>query len=118
MGRCSLLGDAAHPMLPFLAQGACQAIEDGYVAAALLAGSAGDWPAALKEYERVRLPRTSRIQLGARARVVSMHEPSALGRMIRNLNYWIDSLTGRDTKRFKPDWIYQVNVVSEFGGRG
>lgn len=118
MGQCSLLGDAAHPMLPFLAQGACQAIEDGYVAAALLAGSGGDWSAALKEYERVRLPRTSRIQLGARARVVSMHEPSALGRMIRNLNYRIDSLTGRDTRRFKPDWIYKVNVVSEFGGRG
>ncbi len=116
-GRCTLLGDAAHPMLPFLAQGACQAIEDGYVAAALLAGSGGDWVGALKEYERVRLPRTAQVQLGARARVVSMHEPSAVGRMIRNLNYWIGGLTGRSGKRFKPDWIYKVNVVSEFPGR-
>ncbi len=117
-GRCTLLGDAAHPMLPFLAQGACQAIEDGYVAAALLASSAGDWEEALNEYERVRLPRTSRVQLGARARVVSMHEPSALGRIVRNVTYWIESLTGRDAKRFKPDWIYQVNVVSDFPVRG
>ncbi len=117
-GRCTLLGDAAHPMLPFLAQGACQAIEDGYVAAALLARSGGDWAGALKEYEQVRLPRTSRVQLGARARVASMHEPSPIGRMIRNFNYWIGSLVGRDAKRFKPDWIYEVNVVSDFPGHG
>jgi salicylate hydroxylase len=116
-GRVSLLGDAAHPMLPFYAQGACQAIEDGYVAAALLSRADGDVAGALAEYERIRQPRTARIQLGARARVVTMHEPSRIGRLWRNLNYWISGLIGAKGKRFDPDWIYAYNVVAEFPAR-
>jgi len=61
VNRVTLLGDACHPMLPFLAQGAAQAIEDGATLAAVL-GGAGDIAAALQRYERLRLPRTARIQ--------------------------------------------------------
>jgi len=110
-GNVTLLGDAAHPMLPFLAQGACMAIEDAYVLGALLSRAAGDAEAAFAAYEAARRPRTSRVQQAARARVVSMHEPSPIGRLLRNLNYWIAGLLGRSGKRFNPDWIYRQNVV-------
>ncbi|HXQ13498.1 MAG TPA: FAD-dependent monooxygenase [Caulobacteraceae bacterium] len=66
-GRVALLGDACHPMLPFLAQGAVMAIEDGAVLANCLVAGQGDVGAALKRYEQLRLPRTARVQAGARA---------------------------------------------------
>ena len=63
VGRVTLLGDACHPMPPFRAQGAAQAIEDGATLAACLAGiSAADLPAALRRYETLRLARTARVQ--------------------------------------------------------
>lgn len=63
-GRVALLGDAAHPMTPFLGQGGCQAIEDAVVLAARLAGCAEDpaaVPAALAGYDTERRPRTQAI---------------------------------------------------------
>ncbi|MGE5290804.1 MAG: FAD-dependent monooxygenase [Micromonosporaceae bacterium] len=72
-GRTVLLGDAAHPMLQYLAQGACQAIEDAAVLAGALhrhAGAAGADPVslgkALRAYQDERIPRTARIQRAAR----------------------------------------------------
>ncbi|MFB9686677.1 FAD-dependent monooxygenase [Amycolatopsis plumensis] len=64
-GRVALLGDAAHAMTPFLAQGACQALEDAAVLAAELAG-ATDVPAALARYDRARRPRSQRVARMAR----------------------------------------------------
>ena len=66
-GRVTLLGDAAHPTMPTLAQGANMAIEDGYVLARNLARHADDIDAALKSYVAERQPRTSRITLQSRA---------------------------------------------------
>ena len=65
VGRVMLLGDAAHPMTPNLGQGACQAIEDAPVLAVCLRKSAGV-VAGLSEYQRRRVPRTSRIVLESR----------------------------------------------------
>lgn len=73
-GRITLLGDAAHPMVPFLAAGAGQSIEDAWTLARVLHRGASDVPAALLEYEKRRIPRTTRIQAGARAVVRLMHE--------------------------------------------
>jgi salicylate hydroxylase len=66
-GRLTLLGDAAHPMLPHLGQGANQSIEDG-IALATLLGRVGNpaVPAALLAYERLRRERVAQVQLGAR----------------------------------------------------
>jgi len=65
--RMTLLGDAAHPMVPHLGQGAAQAIEDGFTLAVLLEGAKRqDVPRRLKAYERLRLERTSQIQTMAR----------------------------------------------------
>jgi len=66
-GRLTLLGDAAHPMLPHLGQGANQSIEDGMALATILAeADASTVPAALLAYERLRRERVAEIQLGAR----------------------------------------------------
>ena len=66
-GRLTLLGDAAHPMLPHLGQGANQAIEDGMALATILArADRNTAPAALLAYERLRRERVAAVQRGAR----------------------------------------------------
>ncbi|WP_334475997.1 MULTISPECIES: FAD-dependent monooxygenase [unclassified Bradyrhizobium] len=65
--RMTLLGDAAHPMLPHFGQGAGQAIEDGFALAVLLENACkAQIPERLKAYERLRLARTSRVQAVSR----------------------------------------------------
>ena len=66
-GRLTLLGDAAHPMLPHLGQGANQSIEDGMALATILANTnANNAPAALRAYESIRRDRVASVQRGAR----------------------------------------------------
>jgi salicylate hydroxylase len=75
-GRVTLLGDACHAMLPFWAQGAAQAIEDGAVLAACLAKIGGsDISQALRLYESLRLPRTSRVQAASKENKTRFHLP-------------------------------------------
>lgn len=67
-GAITLLGDAAHPMVPFMAQGACMAVEDAVVLARALEGATpATVAAALKRYETARIPRTARVQQGSLA---------------------------------------------------
>jgi salicylate hydroxylase len=67
-GHVTILGDAAHPMVPFMAQGACMAIEDAILLARALEHARGDAiPAALKSYEDARRDRTARVQRGSLA---------------------------------------------------
>ena len=65
-GNVTLLGDAAHPMLQYLAQGACMATEDAYWLAEKVAETPGDLPAAFRAYQEQRYLRTGRVQLMAR----------------------------------------------------
>src|SRR5690242_8270676 len=60
--RVALLGDACHPMLPMMAQGAAQSIEDGATLASLLVATPDDIPGALAHYETLRKPRATRLQ--------------------------------------------------------
>ena len=62
VGRVTLLGDSCHPMLPFMGQGAAQAVEDAATLKGCLLKFPGDVPAALRLYEQLRLPRASRLQ--------------------------------------------------------
>jgi salicylate hydroxylase len=73
-GRVTLLGDACHPMYPFMAQGAAQAIEDGATLTALLAAG-GDPAETLRRYEQIRLPRVTRLQQMSRANKYRYHMP-------------------------------------------
>jgi salicylate hydroxylase len=72
-GRVVLLGDACHPMLPFMAQGAAQAIEDGATLAACLKNTAFDVPVAFQAYVALRKPRTTMLQAGSQANSTSFH---------------------------------------------
>jgi salicylate hydroxylase len=75
-GRIGLLGDAAHPMLPFFAQGAAQAVEDAAVLAACLRDATpASVPQALQRYEQLRRPRATHIQLMSRGREEQNHLP-------------------------------------------
>jgi salicylate hydroxylase len=75
-GRITLLGDAAHAMLPFFAQGAAQAIEDAVVLAGCLQGAdACSVPERLRRYESLRRPRTSQVQVMSRGREMRNHLP-------------------------------------------
>lgn len=65
-GRVTLLGDAAHPMLQYLAQGACMATEDGVCLATRVAANGDDFETAFLEYQQLRYLRTARVQLTAR----------------------------------------------------
>jgi len=65
-GRAVLLGDAAHPTLQSLAQGACMAIEDGSCLADCIAAANGDYEAAFRRYESARSVRTARVTLESR----------------------------------------------------
>jgi len=72
-GPVALLGDACHPMLPFMAQGAAQSIEDGATLAALLKATPGDVPGVLKRYEEIRKPRATRLQEASAANRTRFH---------------------------------------------
>jgi salicylate hydroxylase len=111
-GRVTLLGDAAHPMLPFLSQGAAMAIEDSYVLAAALAATPQDIPKALQRYDAERRPRTSRVQLESRKRGETYHLPSAFAQMKRDLEYRLRSIFAPQTTGIGADWVYEYDGVT------
>lgn len=93
-GRVTLLGDACHPMLPFMAQGAVMAIEDAYtLAQCLLAGKAGH-PPSLQRYEDLRRERTATVQQMSRDNIQFFHNadiPNLVERMSshREAHLWL-----------------------------
>jgi salicylate hydroxylase len=110
-GRVTLLGDAAHPMLPFLSQGAAMAIEDGFVLATSLAAH-DDPAAALQDYERLRLPRTSRVQLESRERGRTYHLASPLAQLRRDVEYRIRALINPQKGGIKANWVYAYDATA------
>jgi salicylate hydroxylase len=103
VGRVTLLGDACHPMLPFMAQGAAQAIEDGATLAAILAQRGTNVPEALRAYEAARLPRTSRIQALATTSKTRFHLPDGPAQQDRDAQMASDAA---DWSLKQSAWIY------------
>jgi len=97
-----LIGDAAHAMLPFAAQGAAQAIEDAFVLAQCLSGN-GNMQTAIDEFQKQRLPRVRKVVKTARSngKIYHMTGPFAAAR-----NLAIKSLSGKRLLQ-KQDWIYR-----------
>jgi 2-polyprenyl-6-methoxyphenol hydroxylase-like FAD-dependent oxidoreductase len=83
-GRMTLLGDAAHPMLQYLAQGACMAIEDAVCLADSVEEADGDFAAAFQAYQAARYLRTGRVQVMARVYGEVFHT-SGVVRELRNM---------------------------------
>lgn len=103
-GPATLLGDAAHPMLPFLAQGAGMGIEDAFVVVKLLTETS-DPGAALSAYEQLRLARTAKVQTWASRNARLFHLPSVAATGLFGAAKVLDRLRGADAEaRF--DWLY------------
>jgi salicylate hydroxylase len=106
-GRITLLGDACHPMLPFMAQGAAQAIEDAAVLTGCLAG-ATDPPDAARRYEELRRDRTAKVQLAARRNELMFHLPDGADQRERDAN--LGSSESRTTHRNA--WLFSYDATA------
>ena len=101
-GRATLLGDAAHPMVQYLAQGACTACEDAVTLGRALRHEGCNWTAALALYQRSRVARTARVVLSARE-MGRIYHAKGVERLVRN-----DMWKGRPQERFYDalEWLY------------
>ncbi|ROT44088.1 3-hydroxybenzoate 6-monooxygenase [Pusillimonas sp. NJUB218] len=101
-GRCTLLGDAAHPMTQYMAQGACMAIEDAVTLGEAFAKAEGDLDAAFRLYESVRIPRTARVVWSTRE-MGRIYHAKGVERQVRNL-LW----KGKTQEQFytQLEWLY------------
>ncbi len=101
-GPCTLLGDAAHPMTQYMAQGACMALEDAVTLGEAYAKTGGDFDAAFRLYESVRVPRTARVVWSTRE-MGRIYHAEGVERQVRNL-LW----KGKTQDQFytQLEWLY------------
>ncbi len=109
-GRVALLGDAAHPMLQYMAQGACMALEDAVCLSHMVAAHPGRLEEALRAYGARRVLRTARVQLQSRAIGEHVYHPSGAHARLRNAVMraktqaeWYDAL----------QWLYGSDGLGE-----
>jgi 3-hydroxybenzoate 6-monooxygenase len=105
-GRVTLLGDAAHPMMQYLAQGACMAMEDAVTLGEALAAERGDFERAFARYERARVARAARVVLMTRE-MGRIYHARGVERLVRN-----DLFRGRTPERYydSVEWLYGWKV--------
>jgi salicylate hydroxylase len=106
VGRTTLLGDACHPMYPFMGQGAAMAIEDGATLASCLR-TFSDPADALRHYERLRLPRVTRLQQMSRANKTRFHMRDGPAQQARDSEWANSGDRSPDTLR----WLYQFDTA-------
>jgi 3-hydroxybenzoate 6-monooxygenase len=105
VGRATLLGDAAHPTLPYLAQGACMAIEDAVCLAHCIHQQPEDIPVALTEYEHARLGRTGQVQRASR-QMGEMNHATGEARETRNR-----ALAARNPRDYESNaWLFDADA--------
>jgi salicylate hydroxylase len=114
VGRVSLLGDAAHAMLPYMAQGAVQSIEDAAVLSKCLkqVDAPFEVTAAMRRYEELRKPRAARCQAGSRANGIMYHLPDGSEQQQRDSNV-ASSATAPLPQNA---WLYGHNVEAGLEG--
>lgn len=113
-GRVTLLGDACHPMLPFLAQGAVMGIEDAWVLSRQLK-AASNIPLALKAYEGARKPRTSKVQIGARGQMGLYHKRGLGAQLATYGPMWLAARAMPSFVHTRNDWLYGHDVTKDVG---
>ena len=109
VGRVSLLGDACHSTLPFLAQGAVMAIEDGFILARALTAHA-DVTLALAAYEAARLGRTTRIVEGANANAKRFHNPELAN--AEGARAYVDREWNEARVKERYEWLFTYDVTA------
>ncbi len=105
-GRVALLGDAAHLMLQYMAQGAAMAMEDAVCLGLCADQTDGDFAAAFRKYQEQRLVRASRVQISANSLIgMIFHVPDGLQRRVRN-----DIFRGRAPERYYDalEWVFSA----------
>jgi salicylate hydroxylase len=107
VGRIALLGDSAHPMFPFLGQGAGQALEDAASLSECLAGARpADVPRALQRYELLRMPRANQVQQRSREAGDQEHLPDGPQQQLRDERYARRDPVGHYS------WLYEHDAVA------
>ena len=108
VGRVSLLGDACHSTLPFLAQGAVMAIEDGFILARALEAHA-DVATALQRYEAARLARTTRMVEGASANTKRFHNPELAH--VEGARAYVEREWNEERVKERYEWLFTYDVT-------
>src|SRR5207237_4356380 len=112
-GPVALLGDAAHFMLQYMAQGAAMAMEDAVCLGRCADAADGDFPRAFRDYQERRMVRATRVQISANSLIGQIfHVPDGLQRQVRN-----DIFRGRPAERYYDalEWVFSApDYVREF----
>ncbi len=108
-GTATLLGDAAHPVMPFLAQGGAMAIEDAAVLARLVADCEGELWRAFETFETARMERTARMRQESR-RTGAIYHMSGPAKWARD---WTLRRRSADALLGRFDWIYRFDALGE-----
>ena len=112
-GRTALLGDAAHPMLPFMAQGAAMAVEDSWVLARELSQSERSAAQSLRAYHNIRSARTAKAQATSRANMSRFHQRTLLGKLATYGPMWLAGKIAPKAVHKRMDWLYKFDVTKE-----
>ena len=110
-GQAALMGDAAHPMLPFLAQGAAMAVEDAWVLADVIASGQD-----LSAYQNLRHTRTSKVQAASRANMGLFHKASLPAQILTYGPMWAAGKLVPSLVHRRMDWLYGFEAASNLAG--
>jgi len=108
----TLLGDAAHSMLPFLAQGAAMAVEDSWVLAREISRSGRTLKASLDVYQNQRLERTRKTQAASKANMKTFHQKSRFGQLKTYGPMWLAGKLVPSIVHQRMNWLYGFDVTA------